>query len=147
MTIPSPDAGDVERLQVVLAAEHAVIYAYGTLGARLETADRRVALLAFDSHRVRRDQLAARLRERDSEPSVALGAYDVAVPDEAAALALAARLEDDLGVRWRDLLAGTDDAQLRRLGLAGLTETAVRAAGWKARAGVVPVSVALPGTS
>jgi hypothetical protein len=75
-----------------------------------------------------------------------LPSYDVAVADAPAALQLAVRLEAGLSVRWRDLVAGTDDQALRRLAVAGLQETAVRAAQWRRRAGVTPATVALPGT-
>lgn len=136
---------DVALLTAALEAEHAVIYGYGALGARLDTKTRRPALLAFDSHRARRDQLVARLVEREASAPVALPAYDVEVSNATAALALAVRLEEGMGVRWRDLVAGTDDPALRRLAIPSLTETAVRAAQWRARAGTTPVTVALPG--
>jgi hypothetical protein len=70
----------------------------------------------------------------------------VTVADAAGALALAVRLEEGMALRWRDLVGGTDDAELRRLGLSGLQETAVRAATWRELAGAGPVTVALPGT-
>ena len=137
---------DVELLAVLLAATHAAVYGYGVLGARLADAPRREAQLAVDGHRARRDQLAARLRERGATPEPALPAYDVEVADPAEALALAVRLEEGLAVRWRDLVAGTDDAALRRLGVTGLQESAVRAAQWRRRSGATAVTVALPGT-
>ena len=52
-----------------------------------------------------------------------------------------------MGVRWRDLVGGTDEAALRRLAIAGLTESAVRAAQWRQVAGIRPVTVALPGSA
>lgn len=136
---------DVALLSTLHQAAHAAVYGYGVLGARLDDRDRKAAVLAFDSHRARRDQLAARLRERGATPDVAEPAYDVAVAGEADALALAVRLEEGLSVRWRDLVAGTDDAALRTLGVGGLTETAVRAARWRLLAGTRPITVALPG--
>ena len=63
------------------------------------------------------------------------------------AFALAVRLEEGLAVRWRDLVGGTDDTGLRTVGVAGLTEVAVRAAQWRGALGVVPPTVALPGLS
>lgn len=133
-------------LTALLEAEHAVVYGYGVLGARLDEDTRRLALLAYDSHRARRDQLAARLRERGGDPEPPPPAYDVAVATTADALALAVRLEEGLAQRWRDLVAGTDERPLRQLAVAGLTECAVRAAQWRRRAGVSPATVALPGT-
>jgi hypothetical protein len=131
-------------LTAALEAAHAVVYGYGVLGARLDDERRRAAVQARDAVRSRRDSLAARLRERGAEVPGTLPAYDVAVTDAAAALALAVRLEEGMGVRWRDLVSGTDDPALRRLGLAGLQETALRAATWRARAGAGPPP-ALPG--
>lgn len=136
---------DVELLAELLAATHAVVYGYGVLGARLDEATRRGALLASDSARARRDQLVARLRERGATAAPALPAYDVAVTGRPDALGLAVRLEEGLSVRWLDLVAGSEDPALRRLGLSGLQEAAVRAAQWRRLLGTGPVTVALPG--
>ncbi len=136
---------DVDLLTVLLEAEHAAVFGYGTLGARLDASTRPAALTAFDAHRARRDSLAARLRERGAPAPVALPAYDVEVADAAGALALAVRLEEGLSARWLDLVRGAAEAPLRALGVAGLTETAVRAASWRRTAGVRPATVALPG--
>jgi hypothetical protein len=137
---------ELDLLAELLEAAHAAVYGYGALGARLDDATRRIALAAYDVHRARRDVLAAQLRARSAEPEPSLPAYDVAVPDAAGALALAVRLEDGMALRWRDLVGGTDDVELRRLGLSGLQETAVRAATWRQLTGTGPVTVALPGT-
>lgn len=147
MTSPSPaPAGDVALLEALLAATHAAVYGYAVLGARLDDATRPMALRAHDAARARRDVLAARLRERGARPAPPLPAYDVEVDGPQEALALAVRLEEGLGVRWLDLVEGTDDVDLRRLAVGGLQQTAVRAAQWRARAGSAPVTVALPGS-
>ena len=136
-----------DLLAELLEAVHATVYGYGVLGARLEEDDRRLALLAYDSHRARRDQLVVRLTEQGGDPEPPPPAYDVAVASQAEALALAVRLEEGMAVRWRDLVAGTDDRPLRGLALAGLQECAVRAAQWRTLAGIAPATVALPGTA
>jgi hypothetical protein len=136
---------DVSLLTALLEAEHAAVYGYGTLGGRLDAATRPAALAAFDAHRLRRDSLAARLRERGAVAPPTRAAYDVAVGTPAQALALAVRLEEGLSARWRDLVGGTTDLALRRLGVAGLEETAVRAAQWRKRQGAAHPTVALPG--
>ena len=136
---------EVELLQGLLADEHAAVWGYGTLGARLDDALRAQAQAADDAHRDRRDQLTALLQARQASTPATLPAYDVAVSSPAEALALAVRLEEGLGVRWCDLVGGTDDPGLRRLGVAALSETAVRAAAWRTALGVVPATVALPG--
>lgn len=141
----TPDPGEVRLLQALLAAEHAAVYGYGVLGARLSGALRELAGDADDAHRLRRDSLAARLRERQAEQPVPAAAYDVAVAGQAQAVALAVTLEQGLSVRWRDLVAGTDDRALRALAVAGLTETAVRAARWRRARAAGPPTVALPG--
>lgn len=136
----------VPLLTELLEATYAAVYGYGVLGSRLADEPQALARLAHDSHRVRRDQLAARLTERGGDPEPPAPAYDVSVASADEALALAVRLEEGLAVRWRDLVGGTDDRQLRELAVAGLQETAVRAAQWRQAAGVRPATVALPGT-
>ena len=137
---------ELDRLAALLSAAHAAVYGYGVLGARLDEPTRRTALAAYDVHRARRDGLAAQLRVRGADPAPSLPAYDVEVADAAEAVALAVRLEEGMALRWRDLVGATDDEQLRRLGLSGLQETAVRAATWRELTGAGPVTVALPGT-
>lgn len=136
---------ELDLLAELLEAAHAAVYGYGVLGARLDEPRRRVALAAFDLHRARRDGLAAQLRARGARPVPSLPAYDVAVADAAEALVLAIELEEGMALRWRDLVGGTDDVELRRLALSGLQETAVRAATWRELTGSGPVTVALPG--
>ncbi|MDX6198173.1 MAG: hypothetical protein QOJ79_1324 [Actinomycetota bacterium] len=135
-----------DRLLSLVEAEHAAVYAYGVLGARLDDTRRRAALLAYDSHRARRDQVAAALRSAGGTPPPPLAAYDVTVTNPAEALTLAVRVEEGLALRWRDLVGDTDDVALRQLGIAGLQECAVRAAQWRRLAGITPATVAFPGT-
>lgn len=135
-----------DRLVTLVEAEHATVYGYGVLGARLDDARRRSAQVAYDSHRARRDQLVAAARAAGASPRAPLPAYDVTVADARGALELAVLLEEGLSLRWRDLLGDTDDVALRRLAVAGLQETAVRAAQWRKSAGMRPVTVPLPGT-
>ena len=129
-------------LAAVLEAEHAAVYGYGVLGARLDVATRAIALAAFDAHRARRDDLLARLGT--GAPATG-AAYDVSVHSPAEALVLAVSLEVGVGMRWLDLVGGTSDPALRLLGVSGLQETAVRAANWRRLRGAGPVTVAFPG--
>lgn len=137
---------DDQLLTAVLVAEHAAVFGYGVLGARLDDAGRDLARTAADSHRARRDLLSSALRDRSADVVATEPAYDVAVASAAEGLGLAVRLEEGVAQRWRDLLDGTDDLDLRRVGLAGLQETAVRATQWRLLAGLSPATVALPGT-
>ena len=147
MSGPTPTGPAVEAalLQSLLAAEHAVIYGYGVLGARLDDVLRPMARQVSDGHRARRDALAALLLDRGAAAPPALMAYDVIVDRQSDALALAVRLEEGMAVRWRDLVGGAVDRKLRLLGAAGLSEVAVRAARWRLLLGRRPATVALPG--
>lgn len=136
---------DLDLLTAVLTDEHAAVYAYGALGARLDSPTRAVALAAFDDHRRARDDVTTRLRAAGRRPPGPLPSYDVAVRGRADALVLAVRIEVALGVRWRDLVGGTTDPTLRRAGVAGLQACAVRAATWRLTAGTSPATTALPG--
>ena len=151
MTAPLPVAGtapgtEVELLTALVAAEHAAVYGYGVLGARLDEDLRERAQAADDDGRVRRDALSALLRSRGAPVPVPAPAYDVAVAGRADALALAVRLEEGLALRWRDLVGGTDDPVLRRTAVAALSSAAVRAARWRRSLGLRPPTVALPGS-
>ena len=134
-------------LAELLEAEHAVLYGYGVLGARLADAALAAAQAAASAHRGWRDRLTAELRDRGAEPPAAAVAYDVSTAGRPEALALAVQLETGLSVLFRDLVGGTDDVRLRRLGVDGLTETAVRAASWRREAGLAPATTALPGVA
>lgn len=137
---------EVDLLQAVLAAEHAAVYAYDVLGPRLPDPLQPRARDTQAAHRVLRDRLTALLHARRADAPPTAAAYDVAVAGPAQALTLAVRVEEGLAVRWRDLVAGTDAADLRELGTSGLVDAAVRAARWRTAAGAPVVTVALPGT-
>jgi hypothetical protein len=129
----------------LLVTEHAAVYAYGVVGAHLDEATRRVAVAAFDAHRARRDELLTQLRSRGLPTPGPELSYDVAVANRAQALTMAVRIETELGVRWRDLVAVTDDIALRRLAVPALQDSAVRASRWRTTAHLAPATVALPG--
>ena len=134
-------------LEALVEAEHAALYGYGVLGARLDDPTRSAARAATTAHRSARDRVAAALRDLGAEPPAAEVAYDVSVGGQQDALALAVRLEAGLGVLFRDLVGSTDEPSLRQLGLDGLIGTAVRAASWRELLGQRPPTVALPGTA
>lgn len=133
-------------LTAALRAEHAAIYAYGVVGARLDDAARAAALVAFDAHRTRRDALGVALTSRGQSAPGPAASYDVRVAGRPQALALAIRVEVEVAVRWRDLIASTTDAGVRRLAVPALQDCAVRAAQWRKLAGLSPLTTALPGT-
>jgi hypothetical protein len=135
-----------DALEQLLLTEHQAIWAYGVIGAHLDDVRRRRALAAYDAHRLLRDDLLARLRALSlPTPGPAL-AYDLTVTTPGSAVQQAIRVETELCARWRDLVASTDDADLRRLAVRGLSEAAVRATQWRQVGGVSPATVPLPGT-
>lgn len=136
-----------DALQEALAAEHAVIWGYGVVGAAAadNILDRVGA--AEQVHRARRSDTAARLRAVDAVPVEPEASYELPfdVVDPPTALQLAAELEDGCASAWRYLLGQTDDAELRGVALAALTACAVQATRWRRTAGVSPATVAFPG--
>jgi hypothetical protein len=128
----------------LLRDEHAAVYAYGVLGARLGTADRRLALAAFDAHRSVRDELRARLLAAKQEAPAPLASYDVTVDSPSEALVLAVRVEEQLAVRWRDLVALSTTTEVRRFAVQRLQDAAVRAALWRRASGTL-ATVPFPG--
>jgi len=118
-------------LQRALAAEHAALYVYGTLGART-SASATPSLFAdvsaaYAAHRSRRDQLHARLRERGADPVAAEPAYEIPEPLTTPAQVTAAALDLERACTatyaW---LCGQTSGADRRWAVAALTDTAVR---------------------
>jgi hypothetical protein len=140
-------SSETDLLTSLLDGLEAALYGYGVLGARLDAPTRTAAQAAADTHRATRDRVDALLQERKVDPPAPPAAYDVQVAGQADALALAVRLESGLAVRYRDLVGGTDDPRLRRLGVDGLTGTAVRATSWRRLLGQAPGTEALPGSA
>lgn len=132
----------VDAVQAALAAEHAAVYGYGVVGGRIDSSRKDEARSAYDGHRARRDALHREVRDLGGEPEPAAAAYALpfAVPDSAAAVRLAAELEDRLAVVYGDLVRASEGAR-RRDAAAALSEAAVRSARWRGR------GVAFPGLS
>jgi hypothetical protein len=132
----------VDAVQAALAAEHAAVYGYGVVGGRIDSSRQVEARGAYDAHRARRDALRREVRDLGGEPEPAAAAYALpfAVPDSAAAVRLAAELEDRLAGVYADLVRAGQGAR-RREAAAALREAAVRSARWRGG------SVAFPGLS
>ncbi|MFB8212175.1 ferritin-like domain-containing protein [Streptomyces sp. NPDC048567] len=124
--------GPLAAAQAALAAEHAAVYGYGVAGGRVAAARRAEATAAFHAHRARRDALVRTVRDLGGEPVASDAAYALpfAVPDAAAAVRLAAVLEDRVGYVYSDLVRAADGS-LRRSAADALREAAVRAARWR----------------
>ncbi|WP_119729378.1 ferritin-like domain-containing protein [Thermomonospora amylolytica] len=136
----------VDALQGALAAEHAAVYGYGTVGARLDGGDRETARIVMNAHRARRDELAAYISARGARPVAAAAAYrlPVRVASPQTAAQLAAVLEDRaLGAYLG--LAGVDEPELRRYAALAMQEAAGRAVAWRRAAGGSSTVGAFPG--
>ncbi|MFE1285914.1 ferritin-like domain-containing protein [Streptomyces sp. NPDC058751] len=134
------EEAELKALQAALGAEHAAVYGYGVVGARIGEARRSDARSAYDAHRARRDELARAVKDMGAEPEAASAAYMLPFPvtDTAAAIRFAAELEERVAAVYSDLVrAATGDR--RRTAAGALRETAVRAVRWSGG------SVAFPG--
>ncbi|MER6632783.1 ferritin-like domain-containing protein [Streptomyces sp. NPDC000987] len=130
----------LQALQAALAAEHAAVYGYGVVGGRIGERRRADARSAYDAHRARRDMLVREVRDLGGTPAAAAAAYALPfpVPDPAAAVRLAAELEDRVAGVYSDLVRASA-GELRRGAAEALREAAVRAVRWRGE------SVAFPG--
>ncbi|MFD9910193.1 ferritin-like domain-containing protein [Streptomyces sp. NPDC059063] len=133
-------AAELKAVQAALRAEHAAVYGYGVVGGRIGDARRAEARTAYDAHRARRDELRRAVRALDGEPEASAAAYALPfpVPDSAAAVRLAAELEERVAGVYADLVRAAGGAR-RRAAADALREAAVRAARWRGG------SVAFPG--
>ncbi|MFJ9034208.1 DUF4439 domain-containing protein [Streptomyces sp. NPDC102274] len=139
-TATGASGGALDAAQAALAAEHAAVYGYGVVGGRVGGARRSEAGSAHASHRARRDALARTVRDLGGTPAAAAPAYALPfpVPDSAAAVRLAADLEDRVAGVYSDLVRAAE-GPLRREAAGALREAAVRAVRWRG------TGVAFPG--
>ncbi|PJE99321.1 DUF4439 domain-containing protein [Streptomyces carminius] len=124
--------GALPAVRAALAAEHAAVYGYGVVGGRADEDRRAEARQAYDAHRARREVLRRAVRKLGGVPEPAAAAYALPfeVPDGAAAVRLAAELEERVAAVYADLVrAGTGG--LRRDAAGALREAAVRAVRWR----------------
>ena len=151
MTAPASGAstGPVEALQAALAAEHAVVWGYGVVGARADAAALPTVREADATHRSRRDATVALVRRYGGEPVATEVAYALPFPvtDRRTALRLAVHLEEGAAAAWRYAVAATDDRVVRRAALTALTDAAVRATRWRLLLPPTPPTVPFPGGS
>jgi hypothetical protein len=130
-------AAELTAVQAALAAEHAAVYGYGVVGGRVREGRRQEAKTAYDAHRARRDALVREVRDLGGTPVAASAGYALPfpVPDSAAAVELAAELEDRVAGVYSDLVRAATGG-LRGTAAEALREAAVRAVRW--RGGSVP---------
>lgn len=134
---------ELTALQRALAAEQAIAYGYGVVGAHLPEVDQDLVTEIWDTHRQRRDELAGLIEAAGARAVTPRVAYALPFPvsGPASARRLAAHLESGGAGAARDLVtAAPPDSPARRLAVTWLTRSAVD----EVRvAGVVPA--ALPG--
>lgn len=59
----------LDAVQAALAAEHAAVYGYGVVGARIGDDREDEATAAYDAHRARRDALGRTVRDLGGTPA------------------------------------------------------------------------------
>ncbi|MFW3169540.1 ferritin-like domain-containing protein [Geodermatophilus sp. CPCC 206100] len=138
---------ETAALQEALAAEHAAVWGYGTVGAALAAEARPPAVAAENAHRDVRDRVAALLEDRGAEPVPAEGGYTLPFPvlSPADAAAMAVLLEDGVAAAWVRVLDQAAQAVVRELAAGVLAAAEVRAVGWRTAAGQTPATTAFPG--
>ncbi|MFF2811982.1 ferritin-like domain-containing protein [Streptomyces sp. NPDC058000] len=126
------DRDELTATQAALAAEHAAVYGYGVVGGRIGAGRRTEAQAAYDAHRSRRDALRRAVRDLGGTPQAAAAGYALPfpVPDAAAAVRLAAELEDRVAAVYADLVRAAGGTH-RKEAAAALREAAVRAVRWR----------------
>jgi ABC-type amino acid transport substrate-binding protein len=132
--------GELRALQAALAAEHAAVYGYGVVGGQIGARRRTEAQSAYDAHRARRDALMREVQDLGGRPVASSAAYALPfqVGDPAAAVRLAAELEDRVAGVYADLVRAASGAR-RASAASAVREAAVRAVRWRGE------SVAFPG--
>ncbi|WP_326687647.1 MULTISPECIES: ferritin-like domain-containing protein [unclassified Streptomyces] len=123
---------ELTAVQAALRAEHAAVYGYGVVGGRIAESRRSQVRQAYDAHRARRDALRRTVRSLGGKPEPAAAAYTLpfAVPDSAAAVRLAAELENRVAGVYADLVRASEGAR-RREAADAMREAAVRSVRWK----------------
>ncbi|GAB88810.1 ferritin-like domain-containing protein [Gordonia rhizosphera] len=137
-----------DALSAAVDAENAAIFTYGVVTAFV-SATRRDTVATFSAaHRAARDTLSQALIAAQAPVPEAAAGYTlpVAVKDPVSAVRALLAAEVDCTEAYRALLERADDAPARRLGLDGLTDSAVRAARLRAILRMSPVTLAFPGS-
>jgi hypothetical protein len=137
----------IESVQRALAAVDAALFAYSTVGPRLDTAGEQAAADAHTALRAQRDSLQRMVMRGRATPDAPPPAYDLGpLPDVRSARATALRAEESLAAAFARLVgeAGGEDRSTAASWLAG---SAVRAVTWRAALGTTPTTVPFPGLS
>ena len=138
---------ETAALNEVVAAEHAAVWGYGTVGAALPGDARGPAAAAEVAHRDARERLVALLESRGADPVPREAGYTLPFPVLSAvdAATLAVVLEEGVSAAWVRLLDQATEPSVRELAVEELGAAEVRAVGWRAAAGRTPLTRAFPG--
>ncbi len=127
-------AAAIAALQQALAAEQAVSYGYGVVGAHLPAGSAAVAAADADwvAHLRAGDQLTEMISARGGQPAAAAVAYRLPFPVTSAAAAqrLAATMEDSVTQAYLFVVA-LPEAGLRSFGAQQVRAAALRAESWR----------------
>jgi hypothetical protein len=136
----------LDALQHALAVEHATVYGYGLLGARLSLTELSTAQAAYAAHQTRRDAIARLVTDQGAQPVAPPPAYRPRAPinDRPGALRLAVLLESDCAAAYIDVIGATSAAVLRRSAVGWLTDSTVRRQAWSIALGPRAVAVIPP---
>ncbi|TQF05339.1 DUF4439 domain-containing protein [Kitasatospora acidiphila] len=135
-----PSADATAALQAALAAEHAAVYAFGVVGAKLPPGPKRDdARICYAAHQARRDAWDRLLHGAGATPTAAAPGYRLPfpVPDATAAGQLAAEVEKRLTAVYGDLVAATT-GDLRARAAAALSTAVLQCAHWGGTPGPLP---------
>ncbi len=141
-----PAAEVIKALQAALAAEQVAVWAYDLVAA-YDQADADIISRVREGHLARREATAGLLVGAGAKAPAPAPSYTLPEPvtDVAGARALGDVLESDCAASWRAVIGSADDANLRAMALAGLSDSAVWLTQLKIAAKASPVTVALPG--
>ncbi len=136
--VPALAATAREALVALTAGEHAAVFAYGLVAARVPAKQRDRARDGWSWHLARRDQLEERLLAAGVEPPAAAPAYDVGgTPTAAGAARLAATVEQRLAALAVRTVAATQGED-RGLAASSLVAGVRRAVAWSGRSQALP---------
>ena len=127
---------ELAALEAALAAEQAIVYGYGVIGARTREATRAHATNALAAHVLVRDRVTALIRAAGATPAAAEPAYQLPfdVTSTASARQLGAHLEQGAaGAAWDLVAASPAGSATRANAIIWLSQAAQRAAYWGGR--------------
>jgi hypothetical protein len=136
----APSAAALAALQAALAAEHAAVYAFGVVGAKLPPGPQRDdARTCYTAHEAGRDAWERLLTGAGTTPVAAAPGYRLPfpVPDATTAGQLAAEVEKRLTAVYGDLVAAAAGG-LRARAAAALRTAVLQCAHWGGTPGPLP---------